>query len=157
MNAHELWKKYMGENSEENYQLRTYKGEDPQSLIRLTLSGVKTATSHVYDIYLNGEPLPVVGGYNILLNEKGDAVCITKTTKLTILPFGDVPEEHALKEGESDRTAEGWKKLYKDIFMKELENSEEDFEENCIVVLEEFQLMYPLQEDEEEELAGFYG
>lgn len=157
MNAHELWKQYMGENSEDNYQLRTYEGNDPHALIQLTLSGVKTATSHVYDAYLHGKPLPVVGGYNIILDEKDEAVCITKTTKLTILPFGDVPEEHALREGESDRTAEGWKKVYKEIFMKELENSEEDFEENCIVVLEEFQLMYPLQEDDEEDLAGFYG
>lgn len=40
---------------------------------------IKTATCSAYDLYhAEGEPIPKVGDYSIILNSDGEAVCIIK-------------------------------------------------------------------------------
>ena len=49
---------------------------------------------------------------NIILDAKGDAVCITETTKVYICPFNEISASHAFKEGEGDRSLEYWYSIH---------------------------------------------
>lgn len=61
---------------------------------------IKTATCSAYDLYhAEGEPIPKVGDYSIILNSDGEAVCIIKTTTVYVTEFNKVSSEHAYKEG----------------------------------------------------------
>lgn len=72
-------------------------------LSELTVKNIKTATASAYDLYaIDNDPLPEIIDFNIILDSENDAVCITKTTKVLIVPFLEVSEEHAFKEGGRD-------------------------------------------------------
>ncbi|WP_308446715.1 ASCH domain-containing protein [Streptococcus parauberis] len=55
------------------------------------------------------EDLPKVDSYNIILDSEDNPLCITKTTKVYVIPFNQVSSEHAFKEEENDRTLESWR------------------------------------------------
>lgn len=82
-----------------------------------------------------------MGGLNIILDTDNNAVCITKTTKVYTCSFNEVSENHALKEGEGDLSLAYWRKAHKDFFSKELKEYDLDFDENMVVVCEEFELV----------------
>ncbi len=63
------------------------------------MKNIKTATASAYDLYaIDNDPLPKIIDFNTILDSENDAVCITKTTKVAIVPFLEVSEEHAFKE-----------------------------------------------------------
>lgn len=84
------------------------------------------------------EELPKVGEYSVILNSENNAVCVIKTTKVYIEQFKNVPEGHAYKEGEGDRSLEYWRRVHKDFFTKELSEAGEEFSEDTKLVCEEF-------------------
>ncbi|WP_064093547.1 ASCH domain-containing protein [Rossellomorea aquimaris] len=113
--------------------------EDANNLAQLVKRGVKTATSSLHILYdLENEPLPTVGDYNIITNYKGVAQTITKTINVNVLPFKKVDCEFARKEGEGDLSLEYWRKVHTDFFTKELALLNKEFDEEMIVVCEEF-------------------
>lgn len=113
-------------------------------LADLTLKRIKTATASAYTLYLyENEPLPKTGGYNIILDSNDNAVCITQTTKVYVVPFNKVTKRHAFKEGEGNRTLTYWREVHKTFFEKELDKIGEEFNENMNVVCEEFEVVYP--------------
>lgn len=64
----------------------------------------KTATASAQVFYgIEQEDLPKVGGYNIILDSQNNPLCITKTTKVYVIPLNQVSSEHAYKEGEGDK------------------------------------------------------
>ncbi|MEM8848999.1 MAG: ASCH domain-containing protein [Pseudomonadota bacterium] len=78
-------------------------------LIGLILSGRKTATCFALrDIEASGEPMPVVGRRDIVIDWDGRPVLVTETTEITRLRFRDVPEDFALAEGEG--TFRDWRR-----------------------------------------------
>lgn len=80
-------------------------GAEPDALARLVLAGRKTATASAYPLYaLHGEPLPRAGACDVLLDGRGEAVCVLRTTRVYVVPFREVTAEHAFQEGEGDRT-----------------------------------------------------
>ena len=80
-------------------------GEEGDRLADLVLAGTKTATSSAYRLYdLEGEDVPKVGGYSVILYDDEQAACVLRTTKVSIVPFKDVGERHAWLEGEGDRS-----------------------------------------------------
>lgn len=75
------------------------------------MEGTKTATSSAYDLYaLDQEPLPRAGTYDVILDGKGQAICIVQITKVSVVPFQEVSAEHAYKEGEGDKSLAYWQK-----------------------------------------------
>lgn len=82
-----------------------------------------------------------MGGLNIILDTDNNAVCITKTTKVYTCSFNEVSENHSLKEGEGDLSLAYWRNAHKDFFSKELKEYDLDFDENMVVVCEEFELV----------------
>ena len=108
-------------------------------LAQLVLKGEKTATTSLYSLYdLENEKMPQAGDINVILDGNGNEICVTVNTKVYKLPFKDIPEEYAHKEGEGDKSLEYWRKVHKDFFIKE---SKGNFNEDMEVLCEEFELL----------------
>ncbi len=108
----------------------------------LVISGKKTATSSLYESYLDKKmPLPKVGDKNVILDSKGRKRCSIITTKASHKPFSKVSAAFAFKEGEGDRSLAYWRKAHKKFFEKRLEKMKRKFDENTLIVCEEFKVL----------------
>ena len=88
-------------------------GVEADYLAELVLMGQKTATSSAFDLYAVGnEPLPKENELRVILDSKENAICIIETTKVEVIPFKEVSEDHAYKEGEGDRRLTYWRELH---------------------------------------------
>lgn len=145
MLAVELWEEFLGEHPEcqsAQYDVWAF-GASADELADLTLQGVKTATSSAYDLYVeDNEPLPKAYDYNVILNGAGEPVCVTKTTKVYLMPFNQISERHAYREGEGDRTIEYWRKVHLDFFNQAFVESEIEFNKDSLIVCEEFEVVH---------------
>ena len=123
-------------------------GAAPDLLAELVAKGVKTATASAYDEYVHyEEELPRVGDLDVVLDGQGQAVGIIETTKVTVLPFRDVSEDHAYKEGEGDCSLAYWRQVHEELFTKWLADIGLTFSPESKVVLEEFQVVYKSVKD----------
>lgn len=145
MKAQQMWQKFVSvypEYQNETYQAWSY-GVVPDELARLTIEQIKTATASAYEEYaIENEALPQVGELNIILDAREEAVCITKTIKVSVVPFLEVSEKHAFKEGEGDRSLRYWREVHEDFFTKSYKQSGLVFHDNILVVCEEFKVIY---------------
>lgn len=150
MKAKELWQKYLlsseaiankGENQEcpESWAF----GDAPDKLVQLVLDGKKTGTSSCYILYeIEKEEVPAVGDLSIILDSRGEAKCIIRTTKTSILPFDKVPLSHAIKEGEGDLSLEYWRMVHEKFLKNCLEEYGLQFSYDTLVLCEEFEVIY---------------
>ncbi len=144
MNAQELWRSFAREKGIEhdNYEAWPF-GAAPDKLADLVIKGIKTATASLYCLYeIESEPMPKAGDYSVILNSKGEAVCIIRTTKVHVEPFNMVSPEHAFKEGEGDRSLAYWRMVHTEFFTDCLSGTGISFSEDMEVLCEEFELVY---------------
>lgn len=144
MNAQEMWACY----SDDNHITAPYEawafGDSPDELAQLVLQGIKTATASAYGWYtLEGSGIPKVGEYSVIVDSYENAVCVIKTTKVYVVPYDEVDEKQAWKEGEGDRTLAYWRKVHEAFFRRELQEVGLFFNEKMKVVCEEFIRVYP--------------
>ncbi|MBF0778123.1 ASCH domain-containing protein [Streptococcus cuniculi] len=146
MTAEEMWVAYRLINPQIGEEVDAWQfGAEPDLLADLVLRGEKTATASAYDEYLfAGETLPEVGERSVILNGAGKAVCIIETKKVTVQPFHQVSAEHAFKEGEGDKSLAYWWQVHEEVFTKWLGEIGLVFSLESPVVLEEFEVVYPL-------------
>ena len=146
MTAHEMWNAFIALHpgtAGETYDTWAY-GDAPDELARLTLAGLKQATSSSHMLYeMDGEPLPQTGDYSVVLDSKDVAVCVIRTKAVHILPYREVDERHAFLEGEGDRSLRSWREVHERFFRNELAEYGIEFTEDIAVVCEEFEVMYP--------------
>ena len=142
--AEKMWNAFRAVNKIDETAYDAWEfGDSPDELADLVLRGVKTGTSSAYPLYeLENEPLPKVGEYSVILNSKDEAVCIIKTTKVYVAPFKEANEEHAYKEGEGDRSLSYWRQVHEAFFAKEMAEAGFAFDENMLVVFEEFEVVF---------------
>lgn len=147
MTASEMWEKYKQEDPEvehAEYKIFSFEGENKDELARLTLYGLKTATSSAFPMYIyENVDLPKVGEYSVVLDGEENAVCIIQTTEIKIIPYHQVESFHAFKEGEGDRSLNFWRVEHQRFFTEELERVGQVFTEDMLVVCEDFQVIYP--------------
>jgi len=147
----EMWKKYLftiGENI--NDTSKTYESwyfcnneKDANELAALVKKGIKKATASLHCLYeIENEPMPKVGDYIIITNWKGIAQCVIQITNINIIPFEDVTEEFAVKEGEGDKTLTFWRKVHRKFFSLELKEYNKKFSEDMLMICEEFKVVY---------------
>ena len=144
MTGKELWDLFAKENNieESNYEAWAF-GVDADVLANLVVSGEKTATASAYPLYeLEDEPLPAEGEYSVILDSMDNAVCVIQTTKVSVIPFNEVTEEHAFKEGEGDKSLEYWREVHEKFFTECMEESGLEFTSDMKVVCEEFAVVY---------------
>lgn len=151
MTEKEMWAEYIREYpcyKDESYDAWSYGSETPDLLAELTLSGTKTATSSAYPFYEHEKcGLPKEGEHNVILNTNGEAVCVTRTTRVAVVPFIQVSTEHAYKEGEGDRSLQYWRAAHAKAFADELTEINAKFSEDMLVVCEEFELVFPAEKE----------
>ena len=148
MKAKEMWDNYINKNC--NDTNKTYEAwhfcnneDSANELAELVVSGEKTATASGLCFYeIENEELPKVGGINIILDWNENAKCITKTSKVYTVPFNEVTEAHAFKEGEGDKTLSYWRKVHMKVFSEELKECGKVFDENMMIVCEEFEVVW---------------
>ncbi len=147
----EMWKKYLstiGENI--NNSGKTYESwyfcnneKDANELAGLVKKGIKKATASLYCLYeIENELIPEVGDYAVITNWKGVAQSIIQITSINTIPFKEVTEELAAKEGEGDKTLSFWRKVHRKVFTLELKEYSKKFSEDMLVVCEEFAVVY---------------
>ena len=144
MNAQEMWALYSEkEHISAEYDAWTF-GADADTLAELVFCGEKTGTSSAYVLYaLEGEELPKEGEYSVILNSNEDAVCVIRTTSVSVVPYDRVTEEHASREGEGDKSLAYWRRVHEDFFTRELAEVGLSFTETMEVVCEEFVRVFP--------------
>ena len=144
MTGSELWKEYAKKSGLEDCPHSEWAfGGDSDTLSSLVLEGKKTATASAYPLYgRENEKLPEKGDYSVILDGKGNGVCVIRTDKVSVVPFSDVGEDHAFKEGEGDRSLEYWRRVHKEFFTECMEEAGEEFTPDMAVVLEEFSIVY---------------
>lgn len=101
-------------------------------LIKLVLSGSKTATSSIY----NENLLPKIGDREILIFDNEKEACITVIKKIIITEFKNVTKELAFLEGEGDKSLEYWKKVHFEYF----KSIKSDFNGNDKILFEIFEV-----------------
>lgn len=146
MKASTMWKAFTGEfpfESQKGYEAWAF-AEKPDELAKLVLQGKKTATASLHEVYkAEGVSLPEVGDLNILLLDNDEAVCILRTKKVSVMPFDEVEEEHARKEGEGNLSLTYWRDVHKRFFEREMMKLGKVFSSKSLVVCEEFEIIYP--------------
>lgn len=146
-------------------------GDDPRiadELLELVLAGRKTATASAlrdYELEARergraedaGSPegdllvdtaldlaLPQPGLLSILLDGTGRPRALVRTTDVSVVRLGDVPAEHARREGEGDGSLEHWKQVHREFFDRS-ERLEEPVDDDTMVVLERFEVLVPAE------------
>lgn len=146
MTGKEMWETYINmypEAEETACEIWCYGSDEADELARLTAAGIKTATASAYPLYeLDHCDLPREGEYNVIEDTTGTAVCVTRTLRVSVVPFHAVSAEHAFREGEGDRSLVYWRKVHQDFFTEELKAVGLRFTEDMNVVCEEFEVVF---------------
>ena len=109
----------------------------------LVVEGTKTATASLMFWYEEkNEPMPKVGDYSVILDGRGEPMCITRITRLDQVPYKDVGEEMAYLEGEGDRSLAYWRRVHRDFFTGELSAIGETFSEDMVILCEHFEVVF---------------
>jgi uncharacterized protein YhfF len=116
---------------------------DADELAELVKLGRKRATAGSQWSYEHeGQPLPKPGDLSVILDWKGQAQCVIRTTQIDVLPFDEVSAEFAWTEGEGDRSLEYWKRVHWDFFDSELRAFGREPDPRMPVVCERFEVVY---------------
>lgn len=146
MTAFTMWQSFISlhpDAARVGYEAWSY-GDAAQELTALTLSGRKRATASALPLYaLEGEDLPRAGSYSVLIDSREQAVCVLYTTKVSIVPFLEVSEAFAAREGEGDLSLTYWRQVHEAFFTREMTAAGLTFTADMPVVCEEFEVVYP--------------
>ncbi|MDL1896387.1 ASCH domain-containing protein [Anaerolineae bacterium CFX7] len=149
MNVQEFWQAFRASfdadaPGEDAYQVWSF-GDTPamaDELGALTVQGVKTGTASLaWEYNYDGDPLPRAGEYSIVLDGRGDPLCIIETTRIYIEPYNLVDEEQAYAEGEGDRSLAYWREAHWDYFSRRCEAIGREPSEHMPIVCERFRVV----------------
>jgi len=108
----------------------------------LIAQGIKTGTcSALWQWEVEGNPIPKAGLITVVIDGKGEPLCIVETTEVTIRNYNEVDAEFARAEGEGDLSLEYWRKAHKNFFSHILPKIGKEFSEEMPLVCERFNLI----------------
>ncbi|MEZ2132624.1 MULTISPECIES: ASCH domain-containing protein [unclassified Sinorhizobium] len=97
-------------------------GDTPElkdELLALMLDGRKTATcGALRDFGSDGEPLPVLGRRDVVLDSNGRPAAVVETVEVTVCRFDEVDADFAEAEGEGDRSLAAWREAHEVYFAR---------------------------------------
>lgn len=112
-------------------------------LADLVLRGIKRATaSALWTFAAEGKRPPRPGDLSIVTDWAGQPLCVIETEVVEIVPFRDVTEEFAAREGEGDGSLAFWRRAHRDFFTRRCAANGRDFDEEMLVVCERFRVVY---------------
>lgn len=116
--------------------------EHADQLLALVLAGTKTATSSaLWDFEADGEEVPEVGSWNIILDGSGRPTALVQTVGITIVPFDEVTAAHAYAEGEDDRSLASWRDEHEKHWRR-FSTSTRGFDRRMPIVCEDLRLVH---------------
>jgi uncharacterized protein YhfF len=122
-------------------------GDSPESateLAELVVLGQKRATAGLLRQFgPEGEPLPVIGGFVVLVDGRAQPRAIWRTTELRLGPLVSVDDAFAWDEGEGDRSRAYWLKVHRAFFARVAERGGFDFHDDIETVFERFAVVWP--------------
>lgn len=122
-------------------------GDSPETateLAELVVLGQKRATAGLLRQFgPGGEPLPVIGGFVVLVDGRAQPRAIWRTTELRLGPLVSVDEAFAWDEGEGDRGRASWLKVHRAFFARVAERGGFDFHDDIETVFERFGVVWP--------------
>ncbi len=123
-------------------------GDSPEmadTLGRLVTAGTKTATCcSLRGLELDGELLPETGNVSIILDGRGEPLCVIETVEVEVKPYNEVGADFARAEGEGDGSLAYWREAHKRFFTREGRVVGYTFTETMPLVCERFRVVYPL-------------
>ena len=138
---------YLGENADRMLRPPAWafgaSREEADRLVALVLAGRKTATaSALWEYEAEGEELPRPGTLSIVLDGSGVPRALIRTTEVGVVPFGEVDEEHARREGEGSLA--DWRRAHRRFFAEHAPSGRE-VDDATQVVLERFVCLVPVE------------
>ncbi|GEK34220.1 ASCH domain-containing protein [Kurthia sibirica] len=143
-----FWQSYIRENNmpeiavPEAWQFGDGTKAMGDELSALVVAGRKTATCSAYELYaLEGERLPVVGQFDIVLNGDDEPVAIIETTKVEVKKMSDVTPEFSYAEGEGDLTHGYWYRVHEQFFTILLHHYNRPFSADILLICQYFKVV----------------
>jgi uncharacterized protein YhfF len=122
-------------------------GDGPEladELGALIAQGTKTATcSSVWEWQAEGQTPPEIGTLTIVLDGKGEPLCIVETVETTVRRYNEVDADFAHDEGEGDLSLDYWRDAHRRFFTRTLGKIGREFSEEMPLVCERFRVIYP--------------
>lgn len=119
-----------------------YNKEMANRLASLVVEGEKTGTSSLELGYvIDEEEIPKIGEISIITNFNNIPQCIIENTQVSKIKFKDITEDHALLEGEGDKTLEYWQENHEAFFKEETKDLGTHFSTELFVIFEEFKVI----------------
>jgi uncharacterized protein YhfF len=109
----------------------------------LIAQGIKTGTcSAVWEWEAEDKPIPQVGLITIVLDGRGQPLCIVETVEVTLRNYNAVEADFARSEGEGDLSLEYWREAHRNFFSRSLPKIGREFSEDMPLVCERFKMIY---------------
>ena len=109
----------------------------------LIAQGNKTATcAAVWEWEAEGNPIPQAGLITIVLDGRGEPLCIIEAVEISIRKYNEVDAEFAREEGEGDLSLNYWREVHRSFFSRLLPKIGKEFSEDMPLVCERFKVIY---------------
>nr|WP_036078990.1 ASCH domain-containing protein [Listeria cornellensis] len=119
-----------------------YGAEMANRLGALVVDGIKTASCAAYCVHeIEGEAIPVVGEYNIVLDGKNEPLVIIRYTEVELVKMNEVTRDFARSEGEGDLSYEYWYDAHVRFFTSELAQFGLTFTPDLLLVCQRFEVV----------------
>ena len=123
------------------YNVCFYDSNGTDEILDNILCGKKRANTGLFSLFeAQMQLLPRTGDYTVVLDSDMQPRCITRTTKVDVVPFEDVTADCAAAEG--DGTLAAWKKAHRKAFAAACEEIGRNFDESMKCVCEYFDVVY---------------
>lgn len=114
------------------------------ALAALVLRGIKRATASLLWAHeADGTQPTVVGTYSIVTDFAGTPLAVIEVTDVRLVPFEDVSEAFAYREGEGDRSLAYWRDVHWRYFARECAALGREPEPRMLVACESFVVCWP--------------
>jgi uncharacterized protein YhfF len=109
----------------------------------LIAQGIKTATCSSFQEWeAEGNPIPEVGLITVVVDGRGEPLCIVETVEVTLRKYNEVDADFARAEGEGDLSLEYWRQAHRNFFSRVLLKFDREFSEDMPLVCERFRVIY---------------
>lgn len=108
----------------------------------LVVKGIKTGTCAAHCIFeYEGEVIPKVGQFDIVLDGENNPLAIIKYTKIDFVKMNEVTNDFASSEGEGDLSYDYWYRGHVKFFSWELNQFGLTFTPDLLLVCQTFKVM----------------
>jgi uncharacterized protein YhfF len=109
----------------------------------LIAQGTKTATcSALWEWEAEGNPIPAPGLITVVLDGRGEPLCIVETVEVSLHKYNEVDAAFAREEGEGDLSLDYWREAHRNYFSRVLRKIDKEFSEEMPLVCERFRVIY---------------